>query len=53
MGLVLTQIATMHAMGFRHFEIYQGMTGPVGSLLYPRTQSPFSWGARPADIRRY
>lgn len=40
-GLVLTQIATQHSIGFRHFEVIAGLTGPVAVLLYPRTQNPF------------
>jgi len=38
-GMALTQIATLYDIGFRHFEIIQGMTGPVGTL-----KPPYLWG---------
>jgi hypothetical protein len=49
-GLVLTQIVTQQQIGFRHFEVIAGLTGPVAVLLYPRTQA---WGTWDARITRY
>ena len=33
MWFALTQIASLYAIGFRSFEIWQGRTGPVGTTL--------------------
>lgn len=37
-GLVLTQIASQHSIGFSQFEVIEGLRGPVAVLLNARTQ---------------
>lgn len=48
-GLALTQIAALWSMGFSEFEIFPGLTGPVGTL-HPRLWTPWAGVRAPLVI---